>query len=120
MRFEKGLKQNVIKGLSFQNSFLSKFGQYSDQIQTDVLKGFSMDLWLHERCPQGDNQSIAAGDPEEHLLAFLVGNIARKAAKSIKIMQTCFLFAGRRCQRNVDPLRQRQMQQGLHENPRSL
>ena len=45
---------------------------------------------------------------------------------SIKIMQTCFFFAGRRCQRNVDPLRQRQMQQalqglqGLHDDPRSL
>lgn len=31
---------------------------YSDQIQTDVLKGFSMDLWRHKRCPQGDNQSL--------------------------------------------------------------
>lgn len=45
---------------------------------------------------------------------------------SIKIMQTCFFFAGRRCQRNVDPLRQRQMQQalqglqGLQDDPRSL
>ena len=33
-----------------------------------------------------------------------------------------FFFTGRRCQRNVDPLRQRQMQQGLHErdNRRSV
>ena len=45
---------------------------------------------------------------------------------SIKLISTCFFFAGRRCQRNVDPLRQRQMQQalqglqGLHDDPRSL